>query len=67
MWPRHLLWVEVTYGDGTHDTVHPTDGAGLYPVPRSESSKNDWVREFIAYAARGHVVGREALKKPPAR
>jgi hypothetical protein len=57
--------VDVTFGDGKHATIHPTNGFVLYPVPRSESGKNDWVRRFRGYDARGRAVGRENLKKPP--
>ncbi len=57
--------VDVTFGDGKHATIHPTNGAVLYAVPRSESGKNDWVRRFTGYDARGRAVGSETLKKPP--
>lgn len=59
--------VEVTFGDGGHATIHPTDGAILYAVPPAESGKNAWVRRFTAYNADGRAVGRENLKQPPVR
>lgn len=57
--------VEVTFGDGRHATIHPTNGAILYAVPPSENGKTDWVRRFTAYDAGGRAVGSETLKKPP--
>jgi hypothetical protein len=56
--------VEVTFGDGAHATIHPTNGAILYAVPPSEAGKNDWVRRFTGYNAHGRAMGSEILKKP---
>jgi len=62
---RDVTRVGVTFGDGRHAIIRPTDGFVLWPVPRSESGKSAWVRRFTAYDHAGHVVGTERLSKPP--
>lgn len=57
--------VELTFSDGVHTTIEPTDGFVLYAVPASELTQGHYLSQAIAHDAAGKTIGRQTFRRPP--